>query len=660
MDASRATARGASTLVAPQRPVPDAERSDLAAVLTELCEAVGADGGGALYLDDCDGTLQLAATTAAPKNRATFLDRLLTRSDRSDDGRTLILRLAGGCGGLAVLTRRGAGGFTQQDQAVARLYMRRFGDQGAVETVSIGQSGWTRQLEAIQRIAARLTRLASVEDVANTICTEIHEVIDHDETHVMVVDPFGGLRLVAATGEVLQGDGSVIPLPSDGMGGTEIGRALRGGGATLLPELPDLGAGRPGAHSMLLVPLHYDDRVTGLIVLVARGHRRFDDDDVRLMQILSDQAAVAIENARLLQGRDELVHELAGLLEISEAASAAHDETTLAALLAARVRQQTNTDGALVARWDNGSAQMRVLCRDGVGGDSQTIDVSDSAGRRQVLREGKPLVIQAESGEVGTEAAQLRQIDAHTLILLPLNAGGRTIGLIELIARAAPRNPSPLEMQACEAMSSLAAAGLEKVRVLEQLRSAADMDLVTDVHNHRYLQERLRQEIARSARSHSPLAVLMLDLDKFKPINDRHGHADGDRVLHNIAATIKAHVRTSDIVARYGGDEFVVLMPDTDEESADQVARRVVKGVLKQHHELSDRSRVTVGVSAGLSVYPSDGRTSAQLLQAADAAMYAAKRDGGRQVERSRAQMPTAIESLSTDMGEPITLRATA
>ena len=146
--------------------------------------------------------------------------------------------------------------------------------------------------------------------------------------------------------------------------------------------------------------------------------------------------------------------------------------------------------------------------------------------------------------------------------------------------------PTAAEMQACEAMASLAATGLEKVRVLEQLRSAADMDLVTGVHNHRYLQERLRQEVARSARSHSPLAVLMLDLDKFKPINDRHGHADGDRVLHNIAATIKAHVRTNDIVARYGGDEFVVLMPDTPADPAEQVARRVVGGVLQQQHEL--------------------------------------------------------------------------
>ena len=119
---------------------------------------------------------------------------------------------------------------------------------------------------------------------------------------------------------------------------------------------------------MLIVPLHYDGRVSGLICLIARGADRFDDDDLRLMQMLSDQAAVAIENARLLQGRDELVRELAGMLEISGAPVPRRTSERSRQLLAARVRQLTRTDGALVARWDEGSTVMRVLCRDGISG----------------------------------------------------------------------------------------------------------------------------------------------------------------------------------------------------------------------------------------------------------------------------------------------------
>jgi diguanylate cyclase (GGDEF)-like protein len=633
--------------------MPDQQRAALTAVLNEVCQAVGADAGGTLYLDDGDGTLLLAASSATARSGLAGVVRRLSGGAGKRDRRTLVLPIGGAGDGVAVLKRKTGAEFTQQDRAVARLYARRFADDGVVAKSTVGMSGWTRQLEAIQRIAARLTRLASVEEVATTICTETREVIDHDEAHVLVLDAAGMLQRVAATGPTRSGDSSVPSLPSDGSGAREIWAAVRSGAPALLPEVDDLGPSRPGPHSMLIVPLHYESRVSGVICLVANGRRHFDDDDLRLMQILSDQAAVAIENARLLHGRDELVRELAGLLEISEAAGAADDEKTLAKLLAARVRQQTGTDAALDARWDEGSTVMRVICRDGVAGTAEMIDVAESAARRQVLRDGRPVILQADSGDGGVETAQLRQVGASTLVLLPLNAGARTIGMVELLALREPRNPTPTEMQACEAMASLAAAGLEKVRVLEQLRSAADIDLVTGVHNHRYLQERLRQEIARSARSHAPLAVLMLDLDKFKPVNDRYGHSDGDRVLHNVATTIRAQVRTIDIVARYGGDEFVVLMPDTSDSSAEQVARRVVAGVSHQRHALSDGSHVTVGISAGLAVYPSGGRNSAQLLQAADAAMYSAKRDGGRQLERSPVTAPI-------DMGEPLTARATA
>ena len=433
----------------------------------------------------------------------------------------------------------------------------------------------------------------------------------------------------------------MLPLPRSGLAGDSVKRAALGGVPVLASELSNLGPGRPGKHSMLAVPLHFESRVTGVICLIAKGAQQFDDDDLRLLQILSDQAAVAIENARLLSGRDQLVHELGALLEVSAAASAASDEAELSRHLADWLRRSTRTEGAVVSRWDEGSTVLRELWRDGVVGPEQRIDVAESPVRRDVLRDGSPVVIHAESGGMTPEAIQLRDAGGKTLVILPLQAGGRTMGLVELYSFAERRHLDASEMQAAQAMASLAATGLEKVRLVQQLRSAADMDLVTDVHNHRYLQDRLRQEVARSARSHSPLGVLMLDLDKFKPVNDRFGHADGDRVLHSIATTIKDHVRSADMVARYGGDEFVVLMPDTPIERAELVARRVVSGILQRQHQMSDGTMVKVGASAGLAVYPSDGRTSAQLLQAADAAMYAAKRTGGRQVERSSSEKMT-------------------
>jgi diguanylate cyclase (GGDEF)-like protein len=593
---------------------------------------VGADGGASLYMGDGEGVLHLAATSAS-KSRG-FMQRLRGTAGAARHGRSLVLDVPG-ADGMVLLTRRGSHEFTHQDATLAKLYVRRLLEAGANVTSHFRGNTWTRQLEAIQRIAARLTRLASVEDVGATICNETRQVIHYDEAQVLVAGAADGGMSVAAAAGSTSPDGRVLPLPNTGPAGEAIGRAALGGVPVLASDLPDLGPGRKGAASLLAVPLHFESRVSGLIVLLARGARHFDEDDLRLLQILSDQAAVAIENARLLLGREQVVHELEALLEVSEAASVASDEVDLASVLAERMRRATNTEAAVVSRWDDGSTVLRELWRDGIDGPHAATDVADSPVRRSVLREGRPQVVHADSAESTPEQLQLRILGGQTLICLPLIVGGRTIGIVELISIAAPRNLDASEMHAAEAMASLGATGLEKVRLLSQLRSAADMDLVTGVHNHRYLQERLRQEVARSARSHSPFGVLMLDLDKFKPVNDRHGHADGDRVLHNIGATINAHVRTSDVVARYGGDEFFVLMPDTPADAADHVARRVVSGILQRRHTMSDGTEVSVGVSAGLAIYPTDGRTSAQLIQASDAAMYAAKRTGGRQVERS-------------------------
>jgi diguanylate cyclase (GGDEF)-like protein len=611
----------------------EAGRNELAGVLDELCRALAADGGAALYLDDGEGALQRVAFTGAGGGRPPrLLDRL---RDESHDKRSLVLSVPGCAAGLLVVSRRTGGSFTQQDRAVARLYVRRLSEGAGAAGASLTRSVWTYRLEAIQRIGARLNRLGSLDEVAATICSGTFDVIGHDEAHLLLADEKGYLRPAA---QAKRGGLEPAALPADGEIPRHIGRARVSAKPVIEGNIIDVGPDRVGPHSMLVAPLLHESHVTGLLVLLTAGEARFDDDHLQLIQILSDQASVALENARLLSGRDELVRELAGLLDISEAAGTASDERELATLLATRVRRAIHPDGVRVSRWDEGSTSLRLLGRDGVDNADELVELAEAPLRWFALRDGRLAILQVDALEDGPESQDLRARGVRTLILMPLTTGGKTIGLVELVALHQPRALSESQLNALEAMARLTATGLERVRLFEHLRSAADTDLVTGVHNHRYLQERLRQEVARAARSHSPLAVLMMDLDKFKQVNDRYGHADGDRVLHNIGAAIMGEVRTNDVVARYGGDEFVVVMSDTSLEQAEAVAQRVVDAILVQRHEVSDGSHVSVGVSAGLAMYPEDGRTTAQLLGTADAAMYGAKRGGGRGIERSAAQ----------------------
>jgi diguanylate cyclase (GGDEF)-like protein len=170
-------------------------------------------------------------------------------------------------------------------------------------------------------------------------------------------------------------------------------------------------------------------------------------------------------------------------------------------------------------------------------------------------------------------------------------------------------------------------ARLERER--EALRRSALTDPLTGAANRRGLGERIEYEVARHSRLSHSFAVVMIDLDGFKGVNDRFGHPAGDELLRDVAASLREAVRDQDTVARLGGDEFCVLAPETDRAGGERLATRVDQAV----------KRVTAGLdslsaSVGIGVYPADGATALEVLEAADAAQVAAKR--GRSSRRPR------------------------
>ncbi len=162
----------------------------------------------------------------------------------------------------------------------------------------------------------------------------------------------------------------------------------------------------------------------------------------------------------------------------------------------------------------------------------------------------------------------------------------------------------------------------------EQMKALAETDPLTETYNRRALDEKLAGELDRANRYGAPLACLMLDIDKFKDINDSMGHLFGDHVLRQIAHILRREQRTVDVVARYGGEEFVVLLPETGPEGARTFAERVLKRVAS--HEFGEQGRpVHVTLSIGVACYPLAGVTEGEeLLRVADQNLYRAKMDG--------------------------------
>ena len=167
----------------------------------------------------------------------------------------------------------------------------------------------------------------------------------------------------------------------------------------------------------------------------------------------------------------------------------------------------------------------------------------------------------------------------------------------------------------------------------EQALYQARHDALTGLANYREFMDRLEQEVRRAERGHRGFTVLLLDLDGLKRINDLHGHLTGNRALQRLAAVMNEHCRSTDLAVRYGGDEFAVVLIDSDRGMAEQVAQRIENGLR------TDQGKPSISVSIGVGIYPDDGRTAAELIEAADQQLYKYKRTDNRRTISAQAQL---------------------
>ena len=184
----------------------------------------------------------------------------------------------------------------------------------------------------------------------------------------------------------------------------------------------------------------------------------------------------------------------------------------------------------------------------------------------------------------------------------------------------------------------------DRIRKLQiNLEQMVVSDPLTGLHNRRYLMDRLLQEMTRSDRHGEPLAFAMIDLDGFKPVNDQFGHVLGDKVLRAVGGAISKSVRVSDIAARYGGDEFGVILPQTPAEGAMRVCERLLRNISEVVLQDETGRTFRVTASLGLAYYPADDvETPEDLVHSADGALYGAKRSGKNRYTAVRPVQPLA------------------
>lgn len=215
-----------------------------------------------------------------------------------------------------------------------------------------------------------------------------------------------------------------------------------------------------------------------------------------------------------------------------------------------------------------------------------------------------------------------------SILMMPLRVEDEVVGLLLLESKHA-NTFTEKDTQLLKEIAPHLATAIKVAQLFQQFQQAASQDGLTGLHNQRYFYQRLEEELARAQRQRSPLCIALVDIDEMKKINDLYGHLAGDQVLKIIGQVLRANLRASDVVVRYGGDEFALVLPDTSKEAAEAIMQRLVS--------LLDDTLVKHGWqtfplpsrSYGIGCAPEDGSTSSELFVAADRALYRHKSKNG-------------------------------
>ncbi len=490
-----------------------------------------------------------------------------------------------------------------------------------------------REAEVLRAASVTISSKLDLNQVLDHILIQLGEVVRYDSACIFLLE---GNSLQAKSALGLPEPESVIEnyFPADN---ELFQRVLTEKRPIILGDIKDdprfIGWGGTSAMSSWMgIPLKVGDEIIGILTLDHREKNSFSEEQGELAMIFANQVSQAIQNAQLYSSARSAADKLMVLHEASREITTArfdpertyqtiHDAATRlmpceAFCITILDKDNDEIEAAYLVDRDGRSPSVRIPSGQGLSG--------------YVISTGKPLLIHdVHSSEElkGIQAQHFGSPDRiRALIAVPMRLGEDVIGMLSAQSYQ-PYEYSEEDQKMLEMLAAHAAIAIHNMRLFSRIQYLATVDSLTEVYNRRFFFENANREFARFKRYQHPLSIIMLDLDNYKVINDTFGHVTGDLALKAVAQFIQENIRESDVLGRYGGDEFSLLLPETDLPKALEIAERLRQSVEANEFRTNN---VTLKITISIGVASTNDQVTdlAQLLLSADMALYDAKSAG--------------------------------
>jgi diguanylate cyclase (GGDEF)-like protein len=379
-------------------------------------------------------------------------------------------------------------------------------------------------------------------------------------------------------------------------------------------------------RSELAIPLMARDEVVGVLDCQSDRLDYFDRETIELLTLFSTQASIALQNARLYSLERERARQLEAINTIAQQSTAVMELEDLLVRVCAVIQKAFQVSHVSLLLREDGDLVMRAH-------QGALTPCSPPGGRFPVNQEPWACVISSSGTIIEKDLRGMPEPlrlfrESASRMSIPLISFGQTLGVLTLHS-SQPNAFRENELQSLESVADICANSIQNAHYIERVKQLAYLDGLTGIFNRRFFELRILEEIERARRYGSGMAVIMADIDQFKQLNDEFGHLLGDEVLRQVSSLFHQQLRKIDVVCRYGGEEFAILLTQITTHQAVAIAEKLRRLVASFQFPGVPR---TITISAGVAAFPAHGKTRDEIVRAADSGLYAAKQAGRNRI----------------------------